>query len=144
MKNAQQIVTHTLKPFSKRMESLKCISLMLSFLPKNLQDAVTYYYVRNEILYIYVTSSAFKMEFTYKASILKSLLGTIKKNSRTCSDFNFKSVKVYVKQDVKQRHRNLILVYRERAVGDFENIAKNSLVREKLEEIRSVIKSVES
>lgn len=140
MKNAKSIISHALKPFEERLEAQKCLNLVFSMLPANIKNGINYSYVKENTLYISVVSNPFKSELNYKKNLLKELLETIKKHNSLCDYVSFNDVKIFVSREKKPVEKQQVLIYEERAFGDFENLAKNEKIKELLEQIREVIR----
>jgi hypothetical protein len=140
MKNAQSIVSHTLKPFEDRLETIKCLNLLFSMLPPNIKNGISYSYIRNDTLFIIVVSNPFKSEINYKKALINELLEAIKIHRNICDSVSFGDIKIYVDRDIKKEAKQQILVYEERATGEFEILTKNDRIREVLEKIKETIK----
>jgi len=81
------------------------------------------------------------MEFNYKRELIKSLLKAIHKESSLCEDLKELEIiiSVSVKHKKKESEQTAKYSYKERATGEFENLAKDDEIRELIEKIRANI-----
>ncbi|MCV6607604.1 MAG: hypothetical protein OIF32_05285 [Campylobacterales bacterium] len=140
MKNAKSIVSHTLKPFEPKLNKMKCQRKIFDMLPKSVNNWINYFYIRDDILYVAVYSQAFKADLVHKKDMLIEFANMLRTHDTNCIDLTFSYVNVFVSREKREVEKQQVVVYEERADGEFENLAKNEKIHQVLEEIRQVIK----
>lgn len=141
MKDSQEIISHLYFSNSQKLKQTRCLNVLKSLLPPRLSSAINYIYKKNQNLYIVIDQFGLKMEFNYKRDLIKSLLKAIHKESSLCEDLKDLEIiiSVSVKHRKKEEEQPAHYSYKERAHGDFENLAKDEEIRELIEKIRANI-----
>ena len=142
MKNINVIIDHLItNPLYSRLKYQKCFALIKKSLPEPLQKGILFMYVKNDTLFFALKHPAFKMEFDYKLSLIKTLLSSLPPLQTACKTYNIKRIKTFVSKFTTQSETKIDTVprYKERAVGLFEIKAQNDDIKEKFEIIKRQI-----
>ncbi len=108
-----------------------------------MQKHILFIYTKNDIMFFVLNHPGMKMEFNYKASLLKSLIKKLSTLDKNCEHLkNIKEVKNFVsdRETTSSSSLTTITSYKERAKGEFINLAKDEDIKKIIEEIREVIK----
>ena len=142
MKSSNEIISHIISaPSMKKINSHYCFEKIKSLLPKHLSSAVLFMYQKNDTLFFVLNHPGIKMEFNYKVTLIKSLLNKVKEIDKKCANLEIKEIKSFVSNKIKLSPPAslTIPIYKERAKGDFENLAKDEEIRKIIEQIREEI-----
>ncbi len=147
MKTSKDIINHIIsKPSMKKISEHYCFLKLKSLLPKHLQESILFMYRKNRTLFFVLNHPGIKMEFNYKVTLINSLLNKIKHLDKKCADLDIENIKSFVSNKIyiKDLPANLQTapLYKERANGEFKNLAQNEEIRKILEEIRKEIKNI--
>jgi len=147
MKTSKEIINHIVsKPSMKKLSEHNCYLKLKSLLPKHLRDSILFMYRKNRTLFFVLNHPGIKMEFNYKVTLINSLLNKIKEVDKKCSDLEIENIKSFVSNRIHQNDspskKQTLPLYKERAKGEFKNLAKNEDIRKILEEIRKTIKNI--
>ena len=142
MKKVDSILAHlTEQPLYAKLRKQSCFSKIVQALPASLQRGVLFMYVKNRILFIAVKHPAFKMEFDYKLSSIKSLLRSLPPLVEACRDHEIADIRVFVSKyapDPEPKHPTEPR-YTEHAHPDFTVKAQTPEIRNLFEQIRQVV-----
>ncbi len=108
----------------------------IDILPLKLKKGVKFGYIKNQTLYFVLTHPVYKMEFEYNKADIKSLLKSFK--IANVEDIGFFVTNIIEK---KENNKEVIVFYKERSYGIFENKAKDEYIFKKFEKIRELIKN---
>lgn len=147
MKKAQTIISHLLnKPAFQNASKAKCLDMLVyKALPKNLTRFISFYYIKNNSLFLAITHPGVKMELYYKANLLKSILTMLKKAQPECEHIHFSDIKVFITkkvqhQDPVDKDLDTVPRYSEHATPFFQNLATDENLIQKFEAIREEIR----
>jgi len=144
MKNINVVLNHLVaNPLYSRLKHQKCFDLIQKSLPRPLQKGILFMYVKNDTLFFALKHPAFKMEFDYKLSLIKTLLSSLPPLQVACKTYNIKRIKTFVSKFTTQTEtqKNTVPRYKECAKGVFEIRAQNDDIKEKFEAIKRQIKN---
>ena len=136
MKNSSEILSHLkYRPEFKKINTNVTINRLINALPLKLKKGVKFGYIKNQTLFFVLTHPVYKMEFEYNKSLIKSLLKTAK--IANVNDFKF-----FVTNQIERKEKKIepTAYYKERSNAIFENFCKDENLKNKFEEIRSLIK----
>ena len=137
MREAKTIVNHTMTPFGKRWQETRCLRVLLGLLPPILTRGVRYARFQGQTLLIALESHSIKAEFYHKRPVIMSLFKKLQSQGEICADYELKSFRLVVSPPVDNPlSPRLIIRFKERALGQFENRAQNPSVHEQMERIR--------
>ncbi|SFP06341.1 hypothetical protein [Hydrogenimonas thermophila] len=142
MKNINVVLNHLVtNPLYSRLKHQKCFDLIKKSLPEPLQKGILFMYVKNDTLFFALKHPAFKMEFDYKLSLIKTLLSSLPPLQESCKNYNIKKIKTFVSKFTTQSEvkTDTIPKYKECATGLFEIKAQNDDIKEKFEIIKRQI-----
>jgi hypothetical protein len=129
-----------MKPFGKRWQETRCLRVLWSFLPPVLARGIRYARFQDSTLLIALESHSLKAEFYHKRPVILSLFKKLQSEGSICSGYTLKSFRLIVSPPpVVWRPVSLRIRFKERALGRFENCAKNSGVHEQMERIRQAV-----
>ncbi len=144
MQSSKEIISNlTSKPYMKKISFHKCFNKLKSLLPPYMQKHILFIYTKNDIMFFVLNHPGMKMEFNYKASLLKSLIKKLSTLDKNCEHLkNIKEVRNFVsdKASASSPLATTTLSYKERAKGEFVNLAKDKEIKKLIEEIRELIK----
>ncbi|MBN2768537.1 MAG: hypothetical protein JXQ68_05500 [Campylobacterales bacterium] len=125
----------------KPLNAHKCYVKFLSLLPRHLQKAIAFVYIKNETLFIALKHPGFKMELHYNKDLLKSLLTTMGKYDKECCFENVSKVAAFhSKYHQMPKMYDSTPCYFELAQGEFEVSVANPKIKEHFEKIKEIIK----
>jgi len=143
MKTAKSIITHLKRhPRNIKVLEIACYEKVKSMLPSHLQSAILFMYKKNQTLYFVLNHPGMKMEFHYKLILIKTLLNKLKSLDENCKDLDILEVKSFVSNKIPpkvEEEKKIQRFYREKAIGTFENRAKNEEIKALFEEIRTLL-----
>ena len=142
MKKVDSILAHLRdQPLYAKLRKQSCFSTLAKALPASLQRGVLFMYVKNRILFIAVKHPAFKMEFDYKLSSIKSLLRSLPPLVEACRDHEIADIRVFVSKYAPdpEPKRPTEPRYKEHAHPDFPLKAQTPEIRDLFEQIRQAI-----
>ncbi len=143
MKTSYEIISHLInKPQNSQIIKTECINKLISFLPPHLINAIMFTYIKNRTLFFVLNHPGLKMEFDYKHNLIKSLLNKLKDIDLKCKIIEIDKIKSFVSNKITPKKPKFpSLTYKERASGEFQNLATNEKLNELFEEIRQMIKN---
>jgi len=143
MKTAKEIISHiSNKPQNSQIIKTECINKLISILPKHLANAVMFTYIKNRTLFFVLNHPGLKMEFNYKHNLIKSLLNKIKDIDLNCKIIEVDEIKSFVSNKIPTpKSQKMVLTYKERSSGEFENLATSQELKEIFEKIKETIKN---
>ncbi len=143
MKTSKEIISHIInKPQNSQIIKTECINKLISFLPPHLAKAIMFTYIKNRTLFFVLNHPGLKMEFNYKHNLIKSLLNKLKGIDLKCKIIDIDEIKSFVSNKITPQKPKLpSLTYKERADGEFQNLATNEKLNKLFEEIRQMIKN---
>lgn len=135
MKNMQSILSHLkYSPEFKKINTQESIVKLINSLPVNLKNGVKFAYTKNMILFFVLKHPVFKNEFKNNISLIKGLL----KDHKIA---NIEKIEFFVTHTIDKPIEKIVSIqYPERSHGIFQNMAKDSLLHDKFEKIRNIIK----
>ena len=137
MKKINEILSHLKNnPEFRKINTSFLIMKFIDVLPLKLKKGVKFGYVKNQTLYFVLTHPVYKMEFEYNKADIKSLLKSFK--IANVEDIGFFVTNIIEK---KENNKEVIVFYKERSYGIFENKAKDEYIFKKFEKIRELIKN---
>ena len=137
MKKINEILSHLKNnPEFRKINTSLLIMKFIDVLPLKLKKGVKFGYVKNQTLYFVLTHPVYKMEFEYNKADIKSLLKSFK--IANVEDIGFFVTNIIEK---KENNKEVIVFYKERSYGIFENKAKDEYIFKKFEKIRELIKN---
>ena len=137
MKKINEILSHLKNnPEFSKINTSFLIKKFIEVLPLKLKKGVKFAYVKNQTLFFVLTHPVYKMEFEYNKADIKSLLKSFK--IANVEDIGFFVTK---KKKKKENNKEVIVFYKERSYGIFENKAKDEYIFKKFEKIRELIKN---
>ena len=137
MKKINEILSHLKNnPEFRKINTSLLIMKFIDILPLKLKKGVKFGYIKNQTLYFVLTHPVYKMEFEYNKADIKSLLKTFK--IANVEDIGFFVTNIIEK---KENNKEVIVFYKERSYGIFENKAKDEYIFKKFEKIRELIKN---
>ena len=137
MKKINEILSHLKNnPEFSKINTSFLIKKFIEVLPLKLKKGVKFAYVKNQTLYFVLTHPVYKMEFEYNKADIKSLLKSFK--IANVEDIGFFVTNIIEK---KENNKEVIVFYKERSYGIFENKAKDEYIFKKFEKIRELIKN---
>jgi len=142
MKNINVVLNHLItNPLYSKLKHQKCFALIKKSLPEPLQKGILFMYVKNDTLFFALKHPAFKMEFDYKLSLIKTLLSSLPPLQESCKTYNIKKIKTFVSKFTTQSENRTDTVprYKESATGLFEIKAQDDNIKEKFEIIKRYI-----
>jgi len=137
MKKLNEILSHLKNnPEFKKINTSSIIEQFIDILPLKLKKGVKFAYIKNQTLFFVLTHPVYKMEFEYNKGHIKSLL----KSSKLV---DVQDIGFFVTNKIERKKKEIIKepTFKERSFGIFENRLKNERLREKLENIRNIIKN---
>lgn len=143
MKTSKEIISHIInKPQNSQIIKTECINKLISFLPPHLANAIMFTYIKNRTLFFVLNHPGLKMEFNYKHNLIKSLLNKLKNIDLKCKIIEIDEIKSFVSNKIKPPSSKIsTLIYKERASGEFQNLATDEKLNKLFEEIKKVIKN---
>jgi hypothetical protein len=142
MKNINVVLNHLVtNPLYSRLKHQKCFALIKKSLPKPLQRGILFMYVKNNTLFFALKHPAYKMEFDYKLSLIKTLLSSLPPLQTACKTYEIKRIKTFVSKFTTEPEdkKDSVPRYREGSTGAFEIKAKDDDIKEKFETIKRQI-----
>ena len=142
MKNINIVLDHLItNPLYSKLKHQKCFDLIKKSLPEPLQKGILFMYVKNDTLFFALKHPAFKMEFDYKLSLIKTLLSSLPPLQEACKTYKIKRIKTFVSKFTTQSETKTDTVprYKECATGLFEIKAEDKAIKEKFEIIKRQI-----
>ena len=137
MKKINEILSHLKNnPEFSKINTSFLIKKFIDILPLKLKKGVKFAYVKNQTLFFVLTHPVYKMEFEYNKADIKSLLKSFK--IANVEDIGFFVTNIIEK---KENNKEVIVFYKERSYGIFENKAKDEYIFKKFEKIRELIKN---
>lgn len=137
MKKMNEIISHIKKnPEFKRINTSSKIEDFVNILPLKLKKGVKFAYIKRQTLYFVLSHPVYKMEFEYNKADIKSLLK--KSKLEDIGDIAFFVTNKIERKSEKIQSKAL---YEERSHGIFQNLAKDTKLKEKFENIRAIIKN---
>ena len=137
MKKINEILSHLKNnPEFRKINTSLLIMKFIDILPLKLKKGVKFGYIKNQTLYFVLTHPIYKMEFEYNKADIKSLLKSFK--IANVEDIGFFVTNIIEK---KENNKEVIVFYKERSYGIFENKAKDEYIFKKFEKIRELIKN---
>ena len=137
MKKINEILSHLKNnPEFSKINTSSLIKKFIEVLPLKLKKGVKFGYIKNQTLYFVLTHPVYKMEFEYNKADIKSLLKSFK--IANVEDIGFFVTNIIEK---KENNKEVIVFYKERSYGIFENKAKDEYIFKKFEKIRELIKN---
>ena len=137
MKKINEILSHLKNnPEFSKINTSFLIMKFIDVLPLKLKKGVKFGYIKNQTLYFVLTHPVYKMEFEYNKADIKSLLKSFK--IANVEDIGFFVTNIIEK---KENNKEVIVFYKERSYGIFENKAKDEYIFKKFEKIRELIKN---
>ena len=137
MKKINEILSHIKNnPEFRKINTSLLIMKFIDILPLKLKKGVKFGYIKNQTLYFVLTHPVYKMEFEYNKADIKSLLKSFK--IANVEDIGFFVTNIIEK---KENNKEVIVFYKERSYGIFENKAKDEYIFKKFEKIRELIKN---
>ena len=137
MKKINEILSHLKNnPEFSKINTSFLIKKFIEVLPLKLKKGVKFAYVKNQTLFFVLTHPVYKMEFEYNKADIKSLLKSFK--IANVEDIGFFVTNIIEK---KENNKEVIVFYKERSYGIFENKAKDEYIFKKFEKIRELIKN---
>jgi hypothetical protein len=137
MKKLNEIISHIKKnPEFKRINTSSKIEEFVNILPLKFKKGVKFAYIKRQTLYFVLSHPVYKMEFEYNKADIKSLL-----NKSQLEDVNDIAFFVTNKIERKSKVKDSQPLYEERSRGVFQNLANNSKIHERFENIRAIIKN---
>ena len=137
MKKINEILSHLKNnPEFSKINTSFLIKKFIDILPLKLKKGVKFGYIKNQTLYFVLTHPVYKMEFEYNKADIKSLLKSFK--IANVEDIGFFVTNIIEK---KENNKEVIVFYKERSYGIFENKAKDEYIFKKFEKIRELIKN---
>jgi hypothetical protein len=137
MKKINEILSHLKNnPEFRKINTSLLIMKFIDILPLKLKKGVKFGYIKNQTLYFVLTHPVYKMEFEYNKADIKSLLKSFK--IANVEDIGFFVTNIIEK---KENNKEVIVFYKERSYGIFENKAKDEYIFKKFEKIRELIKN---
>jgi hypothetical protein len=122
MKKVHAVLDHLLaQPVYAKLRQQECFRLLKKALPAPLQRGILFIYVKNRTLFFALKHPAFKMEFDYKLSMIKSLLSTLPPLKEACGGYEIREVKAFVSRfaPAPEPAADTVPRYRERAHPGF-------------------------
>ncbi len=143
MKTSKEIISHIInKPQNSQIIKTECINRLISLLPPHLANAIMFTYIKNRTLFFVLNHPGLKMEFNYKHNLIKSLLNKLKDIDLKCKIIEIDEIKSFVSNKIKPPSPKVSTsIYKERAYGEFQNLATDEKLNKLFEEIREVIKN---
>ncbi len=138
MKKADEIITHLLKPFEKKVNIHRCLRKIISLMPQNYKKYITQMSYKGETLYIKVSHPALRQEIFFKRNMIFSIINTLHSHGM-CKEINPKKIYTDYKYSKPPQPPKEIKFYIKN-VNDFEIKAKNPDIRKKFEEIKKILK----
>jgi len=150
MKNASQIITTIQhKPqFSKLTES-KCITRLKSSLLPSIQHNIKYGYIKNNTLYLVLTTRLNKLDIDSIINTIKMILNSPmilqSDNFLECLDAGIEDVKIYTDHKPQKKVKLFttsahIDTYKERATGEIKIEIKDEKLNRLAQSISKIIK----
>ena len=142
MKKVNAVLDHLLdQPIYAKLRKQECFRLIEQALPAPLRRGILFIYVKNRILFFALKHPAFKMEFDYKLSMIKSLLSTLPPLKEACGHHEIRDVKAFVSRfaPAPKPPPDTIPRYRERAHPDVPMRSCDPDIAEKLDALRQEI-----
>ncbi|WP_419769550.1 MAG: DUF721 domain-containing protein [Candidatus Marinarcus sp.] len=137
MKKVDDILTHLkYSPEFKKLNTHTTLDKLINTLPLKLKKGVKFAYVKKEILFFVLTHPVYKMEFTHSKELIRSLLKTF--SIANIEDIRFFVTNVIEKKEEAPQEKAF---FDERSYGIFENKIQDKKLHQKMELIRSIIKS---
>ncbi len=144
MQNSKEIIEKIVsKPSMRKIASHQCFNKLKSLLPKHMAKYILFIYIKHDTLFFVLNHPGMKMEFYYKNSLLKSLVKNLSNLDTKCEHLkNIKKIKSFVsnRAEIDKKTPSFVGIYKERATGEFENLAKNEEIRKIIEEIKEIIR----
>lgn len=140
MKTGEQIVSQLMTPFGRRWQDRRCIKALLLFLPFSMTRSVRYAKFQENTLVIALDSSASKMEFYQKRSVIKAIFKKLKEQSASCKDREIDDFRFFILPPEPKPMPETEPFFYELSSGEFENRATNKEIYKMIEEIREIIK----
>jgi hypothetical protein len=144
MKDSKTIISHLKKhPSLKTLEKEECYELLIRLLPNSLSNFIKFIYIKHDTLFFVLTHQSAKMEFNYKSNLIKELLKKLETFHPKCKCINLTKIKSFVtnkKNETKNPKISSAIFYKERANGEFVNIAKDEKLYKIFEKIKEEIK----
>ncbi len=143
MKTSKEIISHIInKPQNSQIIKTECINKLISFLPPHLANAIMFTYIKNRTLFFALNHPGLKMEFNYKHNLIKSLLNKLKDIDLKCKIIEIDEIKTFVSNKIEAKAPKIsTIIYKERANGEFQNLATDTELNKLFEEIRKMIKN---
>ena len=145
MKNASQIINLIQsKPQFSKLNSSVCIKKIQSLFIPEVQKMIKFAYFKNNILFFVFLHPAGKQEFDNSIQTIKSALNFV--NPIECNGILIKDIKSFVTHTPINTINNEeveVILYDERANGDFEITVKDEKLRAIMQEIKEIIKKGE-
>ncbi len=138
MKTSNEIITHILKPFEKKLKIHRCLKKIISLMPPKYKKFILSIQYKGEVLYIKVSHPAIKQELLIKKTEIFTIVKTMH-NHNICNELNIKKLYVDYKYTPEPKPMKEIKFYLKQA-GDFENRAKNPEIRKIFDEIKEILK----
>ncbi|MCH9812413.1 MAG: hypothetical protein K0U47_00525 [Epsilonproteobacteria bacterium] len=145
MKTSKEIISHLInKPQHSQITQKQCIDKLISLLPPTLGRAIMFTYIKNRTLFFVLNHPGLKMEFNYKHNLIKSLLNKIKDIDLNCQKLEIDKINSFVSNKVTPKptlyKKTDTLRYKERASGEFDNLASTDELKALFEQIKIEIK----
>jgi hypothetical protein len=146
MRKANEILnTVKSKPYFKDIHKYSCFNKLKSLLPPRFQDAIAFFYIKNNTLFGGLSHPGYKMELNYNKDLVKALLNQLISVKIECKEV-FKDV-VKIEFFVSKFHTPPPMItedtdpkYRELASGEFELKVKDRELIEIFNKIKEDIK----
>jgi len=142
MKTSKFVINHIKKaPSFSKLQEQDMLRNILDILPIKLKSGIKFLFIKNDILYFVLTNRIYIMEFKYNLKTIKNLILEFEKF--TNKKLNVIDVKYFVSkyQEIQRVEytKDTHIFYHEQSSSNFENLAKDRDIKEKIEEIRGVI-----
>ncbi|MDR2033421.1 MAG: hypothetical protein LBP89_02165 [Helicobacteraceae bacterium] len=142
MKNGEAMI-HRLFGSNPQYKKQRLIRALIAPFPPIMRDALRSARLNGDTLILTLSSQAMKSEYYTKRDQIRSFFKVLQRETSLCEGVELRNFKFYV-----DRKTDFVevdppeLSYEERAVGRFENSAKNRAVFDAIENIRAVIKKL--
>jgi len=97
--------------------------------------------MKETTLFIITTHQGINRELFFKLDMIKSLLKLIQTKKEICLDIKIETLRTFTDNSpIKQPNHSKIIKFYIKNVKDFENKAKNPIIKQKFEEIKEILR----
>ncbi len=150
MKSVNEILNRVKQtPKFKFIQKYSCYNKLLELMPPRFSKSISFFYIKNNILFGALSHPGYKMELNYNKDLIRDLLKDLSSFDIDCKEVfkDINEIKFFVSKFSSPApviSSNSTPRYQELAKGEFEINIKNSKLKEIFERIREdIIKNCE-